>query len=195
MKRKATTLLLALLGAAAVHASTIDIVGFGPHETANVVIEGFYTGPVIAGVINLSLDGGAPFSAFCIDPFHYALDHSAGFSFQPLIPYLDSVTAWQVRAAFQLGDPSTPEGAAAEQLAIWEIVGGDRFTVIGNDFGAAELLTDIGSYHGSVPNLRALVGPGQDYGTVPETGSTLVMFATGLLALLGFAPRRVAVRS
>src|SRR5262249_4036811 len=55
------------------------------------------------------------------------------------------------------------KNAAGLQLAIWEIVGGNSFQVIGKDYHASEMLASLHSYTGPGADLIALTGPGQDY--------------------------------
>src|SRR5438132_8474661 len=87
--------------------------------------------------------------------------------------------------------------AAGLQIAIWEIVGGNKLSVLGNDYGASAMLAQLSSFTGKGANLIAVSGPGQDYvvasgsGTgsegnpsgVPENGSTLGFFALAIFAL------------
>src|SRR5437868_14936609 len=63
------------------------------------------------------------------------------------------------------------KNAAGLQLAIWEIVGGSSFQVIGKDYHASEMLTVLHSYTGPGANLIALTGPGQDYVAQTPPGS------------------------
>ncbi|MGZ8901787.1 MAG: VPDSG-CTERM sorting domain-containing protein, partial [Limisphaerales bacterium] len=84
--------------------------------------------------------------------------------------------------------------AAAMQLAIWEIVAGDMFTITSStDYGAAALIAQLPGYNGPKANLIALTGGGQDYviATVPEAGATLVLLGLGVCGLAAF--RRVRV--
>jgi cell division septation protein DedD len=60
--------------------------------------------------------------------------------------------------------------AAGLQLAIWEIVGGDDFSIIGKDYGANLMLAALGSYSGPGAGLIALTGPGQDYVVLTPPG-------------------------
>ena len=65
--------------------------------------------------------------------------------------------------------------AAGLQIAIWEILGGNKFSVLGNDYGAGAMLAQLNSFTGKGARLIAVSGPGQDYvvAGVPDTGSTL----------------------
>jgi hypothetical protein len=60
--------------------------------------------------------------------------------------------------------------AAGLQLAIWEIVGGDDFSVIGKDYGASLMLAALRTYSGPGARLIALTGPGQDYVVLTPPG-------------------------
>jgi hypothetical protein len=81
----------------------------------------------------------------------------------------------------------TANQAAAMQIAIWEIVAGDLFSVSGSDYGASVLLNQLATYAGPVANLVALTGPGQDYviQSVPEAGATVILLGLGMLATVG----------
>src|SRR5207248_5083166 len=66
----------------------------------------------------------------------------------------------------------TTNKAAGLQLAIWEIVGGDAFTVIGKDYGSGRMLAALQTYSGPGANLIALTGPGQDYVVLTPPGQS-----------------------
>jgi VPDSG-CTERM motif len=111
-----------------------------------------------------------------------------------------------------------PRKAAALQIAIWEVVGGNQFHLTsGRDYGASRLLSivEAPNYAGPRAGLMALTGPGQDFVidptdhvsvsvpvpprvpvSVPDTGSTLGLFGlalTGLVVLrLATARRRMS---
>jgi hypothetical protein len=75
--------------------------------------------------------------------------------------------------------------AAGLQIAIWEILGGNKFSVLGNDYGAGAMLAQLNSFTGKGAKLIAVSGPGQDYvvAGVPDNGSTLSFLALAALAL------------
>src|SRR5207244_5594271 len=62
------------------------------------------------------------------------------------------------------------KAAAGLQIAIWEIVGGDSFSVIGKKYGAYRMLAALQGYSGPGANLIALTGPGQDYVVLTPPG-------------------------
>jgi hypothetical protein len=86
----------------------------------------------------------------------------------------------------------TPEAAAGLQIAIWEVLsglGGQNFSVIGNDYGASLLISTITApgYNGPTANLVGISGAGQDYviprPTVPDGGATVTLFSLVLVGL------------
>ena len=109
--------------------------------------------------------------AFCIDPFTMALRSSPGYKFVPLTKAPEAPFTLSASEATEISDlwamfynPGMKENKAAGlQLAIWEIVGGDDFSIIGKDYGANLMLAALGSYSGPGAGLIALTGPGQDY--------------------------------
>jgi len=109
--------------------------------------------------------------AFCIDPFTMALRSSPGYKFVPLTKAPEAPFTLSASEAIEISDlwamfynPGMKENKAAGlQLAIWEIVGGDDFSVIGKDYGASLMLAALRSYSGPGAGLIALTGPGQDY--------------------------------
>lgn len=190
------TMLLAL-SAATSQATTFTVqdLGISPGSVATISVTGFYSGQVQAGINKLVVDGVA-MNGFCIDPFHFSLSSSPGYRFLPLTA---APKAPGTMNAFQAGEISslwamvysptmTGNQAAGMQIAIWEIVGGSRFSVSGNDYGASALLSELQSYTGPRAKLIALSGPGQDYVVpgVPENGSTLGFLALAALALALF---------
>jgi outer membrane biosynthesis protein TonB len=65
-----------------------------------------------------------------------------------------------------------PQKAAGLQLAIWEIVGGNHFSIIGENYHADRMLAALQSYTGPGANLIALTGPGQDYVVATPPGQS-----------------------
>lgn len=189
----AATLACAAAFVTSLHAFTVDELGVSPGETANISVTGFYTGEVSVGILKLVVDG-VPADGFCIDPFHFSLSSSAGYQFRsladaPKLPgTMGAIKADAIRKLWAMAytPKMTSEDAAGLQLAIWETVAGDNFSVNGNDYGAGLLLQRLEDYSGNGAKLIALSGPGQDYVTVPDGGSTLTFLAlaaTGLAAL------------
>ena len=179
---------------------TVQELSTDPRKTVNIQVEGFYSGYAYAGVVNMLVDGTLA-QGFCIDPFHFSSHNALQYEMVPLsqapkdLPGLfdgpmGAAKAEQISKLWAMAYlPSSPtwDGsvAAALQIAIWEIVAGDLFTVVGNDNGAANLLNQLNSYTGPGAQLIALTGPGQDYViATPEGGGTLLMFVIGAGALL-----------
>jgi len=171
---------------------TVQELGVSPGAVTKISVSGFYTGEVNAGIVNLVVDGVA-MNGFCIDLFHFSLSSSSSYQFLPLADAPKTPGTMNATQASQISDlwamayspTMTAEQAAGMQIAIWEIVGGSGFSVLGNEFGASALLSELQSYSGPGANLIALSGPGQDYVVqrVPESGSTLAFFALAVLAL------------
>jgi len=171
---------------------TLQELGISPGAVTQVSVSGFYTGEVEAGIVNLVVDGVA-MNGFCIDPFHFALSSSSGYQFLPLANAPKAPGTMNATQAGEISDlwamayspTMTAEQAAGLQIAMWEIIGGSNFSVLGNDFGAGTFLSELQSYSGPGTNLIALSGPGQDYVVqrVPESGSTVAFFALAALAL------------
>lgn len=194
--------LVALILGSAIPAKAVLVqeVAITPYKQVYVSVTGFYTGPALAGINQLLVDGVA-MNGFCIDPFHFALPSSSGYLYAPL--------ASAPKAPGTMGDAKallisklwgmaysptmTASQAAAFQIALWEIVGGPNFTLIGFDYGASDLLNQVTTYNGPVAILTALTGPGQDY-VVPDLSRTTgVPDGGATLGLLGFAVAGLAV--
>ena len=181
---------VSLLGSA--QALTVQELGVSPGETAGISVAGFYTGDVSVGILKLVVDGVAA-DGFCIDPYHFSLSSSSEYQFRsladaPKLPgTMGAIKAEAVSKLWAMAySPNmTSEEAAALQLAIWETIAGDNFSVLGNDYGASFLLQRLESYSGNGANLIALSGPGQDYVTpVPDGGSTLIFLALAAAGLV-----------
>jgi hypothetical protein len=183
---------------------TVQELGVTPGVVATISVTGFYTGNVYAGINKLVVDGVA-MDGFCIDPFHFSLSSSPGYQFLPLASApkppgtMNSTQAGEISHLWaMLYSPNmSANNAAGLQIAIWEIVGGNQFSVLGNDYGASAMLAQLNSFTGTGAHLIAVSGPGQDYvvpsnsGTggennppgVPENGSTFGFLALAALAL------------
>lgn len=181
---------VSLLGSA--QAVTVQELGVSPGETASISVGGFYTGDVSVGILKLVVDGVAT-DGFCIDPYHFSLSSSSEYEFRSLAdaPKLPgTMGAIKAEAVSKLWAMAyslnmTSEQAAALQLAIWETIAGDNFSVLGNDYGASFLLQRLESFSDNGANLIALSGPGQDYvTTVPDGGSTLIFLALAAAGLV-----------
>ena len=192
------------------NAITVTEVGVNPYETPRISCTGIGTATVYAGVNQLFVDG-TPMNGFCIDPFHWSLPTSTGYSYvalqnAPKGNLMGATTAtyierlWGSYYSTALGNATV---AAGLQIAIWKLVAGNQFALLsGNDYGAAGYITAVesGSYSGPVASLVGLTGPGQDYvvagtlpngGGVPDGGWTLMLLG-GALALLAGVRRRLA---
>jgi hypothetical protein len=173
-------------------AITVQELGVSPGETASISVTGFYTGDVSVGILKLVVDGVAT-DGFCIDPYHFSLSSSSEYEFRSLAegPKLPA-TMGAIKAeaisklwAMAYSPNMTAEEAAALQIAIWETLVGDNFSVLGNDYGAGFLLQRLEDYAGNGANLIALTGPGQDYVVpTPDSGSTLIFLAVAAAALV-----------
>ena len=199
--------LLASVLVAEVHAVPVTVreISVSPAKVASVEIKDFYTGGVYAGIVNMEVDGVAT-QGFCIDPFHFSSRSALQYEAIALedapkayLPYfsgdMGQTKADQISKLWGMAFSSTmsADAAAAMQLAIWEIVAGDMFTITSTtDYGAGALLAALADYKGPKANLIGLTGPGQDYviATVPEGGATLVLLGFGLCGLAAFRRTR-----
>lgn len=170
--------------------------GVTPSKTVKIDVADFYTGYAYAGVIKLVV-GGVAMDGFCIDPYHFSSTSPLVYKAVPITQAPKSpgtMTATQAQLVGSLlALAYTPaigaEAAAALQLAIWEVVGGDDFTLLqANDYGAAALIAQAKEYTGAQPSLIGLTGPGQDYVVmgppkVPDGGFTVLLLGTSLLGI------------
>lgn len=195
-----------LVGAALFAASlsaqafTVQEIAITPAQNVNIAVTGFYTGGAQAGINKLLVDGVAA-NGFCIDPYHFAVASSPGYEYSPLANSpkapltMGAVKADQIARLWTMAySPTmTASQAAAFQIAIWEIVGGTLFKVIGNDYGAQTLLSSLATFTGPGANLIGLTGPGQDYviqdvrtrpSAVPDQGATILLLVSALAIML-----------
>jgi len=168
------------LGLAAITSAQAHLVeDFGVRRgaPAHISLSTGFNGFVGAGIKNIHVDG-VQMDAFCIDPFTMALRSSPGYRFVPLTKAPEAPFTLSASEATEISDlwamfynPGMKENKAAGlQLAIWEIVGGDDFSVIGKDYGASLMLAALRSYSGPGAGLIALTGPGQDYVVLTPPG-------------------------
>lgn len=175
--------------------------GVSPYQIVKIDVDGFYTGYTYAGVVKLSVDG-VRMDGFCIDPYHASSTSPLLYQAVPLTQApkppgtMDANQALLIGALWALAyNPAiTADAAAALQLAIWEVIGGDDFTLLsGYDYGAAALLAAAKTYTGPQPSLIGLTGPGQDYivavSKVPDGGFTVLLLGISLIGIAAFQIR------
>jgi hypothetical protein len=177
----------------------VQEISVSPAKVVNINVTGFYSGGAYAGVVNLKVNG-TEMDGFCIDPFHFSSSSPLQYE---MVSLAEAPKAYLPNFTGEMGDAKalqisklwgmaysatmTASQAAAMQIAIWEIVAGDLFSVSGSDYGASLLLQQLETYAGPVANLVALTGPGQDYviQSVPEAGATLLMLGIGMAGMIG----------
>jgi hypothetical protein len=185
-------------------AVTVDELGTGPAEVVMIHLNGIGTIPVEAGVLKLNV-GGLGIDGFCIDPFHFSAGAMTGYQVvgltsAPKGSFMSAATALDIgRLWGNYYSPSMTAGdAAGLQIAIWELTGGNGFSLCSNnDFGAAGFLAAVQApdYDGPVADLAGLTGPGQDYAvlrqsvnvfaqTVPENSSTAALLGLAFTSML-----------
>src|SRR5438132_1312671 len=161
---------LGLLAPNPAQAHLVEDFGIRKGEPAHISLYTGFNAFVRAGTKKIRVDG-VQMHAFCIDPFTVALHSSPGYKFVPLTKAPEAPWTLSASRATEISDlwamfysPNmTTNKAAGLQLAIWEIVGGNDFTVIGKDYGSGSMLAALQNYSGPGANLIALTGPGQDY--------------------------------
>jgi VPDSG-CTERM motif len=177
--RSSLALSAAALSLAATPAQAHLVQDFGVRKGApvHISLSNGFNGFVGAGIKKLQVDGVA-MNGFCIDPFTMALHSSPGYKFVSLTKAPEAPWTLSANEATEISDlwamfykPKMKiKKAAALQIAIWEIVGGDDFTVIGKSYGANRMLAALDSYSGPGAGLIALTGPGQDYVVLTPPG-------------------------
>src|SRR2546429_5668179 len=168
---------LGLVATISAQAHLVEDFGVRRGAPAHISLSTGFNGFVGAGIKNIQVDG-VQMDAFCIDPFTMALRSSSGYKFVPLTKAPEAPFTLSASEAIEISDlwamfynPGMKENKAAGlQLAIWEIVGGDDFSVIGKDYGANLMLPRLWGYLGSGAGLIALTGPGQDYVVLTPPG-------------------------
>src|SRR5438552_7596140 len=169
--------LLSSLTAPSTHAVLVEDLGVRVGKPVHIATSTGFNGVVGAGIKSLRVDG-VLMDGFCIDPFTRALSSSSGYSFVPLTQAPEAPWTLSASGATQISDLWTmfyspdmkKKKAAGLQIAIWEIVGGDDFTVIGKSYGAKKMLAALDSYSRPGARLIALTGPGQDYVVLTPPG-------------------------
>src|SRR5881275_1282393 len=168
---------LSLVAANPAQAHLVEDFGVRNGAPAHISLSTGFNGFVGAGIKKVRVDG-LQMDAFCIDPFTMALRSAPGYKFVPLTNAPEAPWTLSASRATEISDlwamfysPNmTTNKAAGLQLAIWEIVGGDDFTVIGKDYGSGRMLAALQTYSGPGANLIALTGPGQDYVVLTPPG-------------------------
>jgi hypothetical protein len=168
---------LGLVAASSSKAHLVEDFGVRLGAPAHISLSTGFNGFAGAGIKKIQVDG-VQMDAFCIDPFTMALRSSSGYKFVPLTQAPEAPFTLSARGATEISDlwamfynPGMKENKAAGlQLAIWEIVGGDDFSVIGKDYGASNMLAALQNYSGPGAGLIALTGPGQDYVVLTPPG-------------------------
>ena len=168
---------LSLVAAHPVHAHLVEDFGVRKGAPVHISLSTGFNGFVGAGIKKLRVDGVA-MNGFCIDPFTVALHSSSGYRFVPLTKAPEAPWTLNATEATEISDlwamfykpKMKNKKAAGLQIAIWEIVGGDDFTVIGKSYGANRMLAALDSYSGPGAGLIALTGPGQDYVVLTPPG-------------------------
>ena len=168
---------LGLVATISAQAHLVEDFGVRRGAPAHISLSTGFNGFVGAGIKKIQVDG-VQMDAFCIDPFTMALRSSPGYKFVPLTKAPETPFTLSASEATEISDlwamfynPGMKENKAAGlQLAIWEIVGGDDFSVIGKDYGASLMLAALRSYSGPGAGLIALTGPGQDYVVLTPPG-------------------------
>jgi len=168
---------LGLAAASSAQAHLVEDFGVRRGAPAHISLSTGFNGFAGAGIKKIQVDG-VQMDAFCIDPFTMALRSYLGYKFVPLTKAPEAPFTLSASGATEISDlwamfynPGMKENKAAGlQLAIWEIVGGNDFSVIGKDYGASIMLAALRSYSGPGAGLIALTGPGQDYVVLTPPG-------------------------
>lgn len=204
------TVLIATVAACSTSSAvTVQEVGIGAHQTLEIQVHELSPNPVYvyAGIVELKVNGQSQ-GGLCIDPFHWSSGQAlADYNYASLTDH----AAVQSKPGIQLNgaqatvlsrlwstyynEALTDNGVAAGlQVAIWELVAGSSFSLVGNspDYGAASMLATVqsGSYRATGASLVALRGPvdGQDYVVqVPDGGATMLLLGLSLSAFFGLS--------
>src|SRR4029079_9885625 len=120
---------------------------------AHISLSTGFNGFVGAGIKKIKVDG-VQMDACLLERFPVRLRPSPGYRFVPLTKAPEAPFTLSASEATEISDlwamfynPGMKENKAAGlQLAIWEIVGGDDFPVMGKDYGASLMLAALRSY-------------------------------------------------
>lgn len=186
---------------------TVQEDGINPYETPTITTwidgTGSVTVEVYAGINQLTVDG-VQMNGFCVDPYHYSLSSSSGYSYVPLTSApkdhnMNQTTATDIERLWgkYYSPGMSANDAAGLQIAIWKLV--EPALTVNNDYGASVMLgvvedTSSYTYTGPTADLSALTGPGQDYVVaappgqtdltpVPDSGATVTLLGLALCGL------------
>ena len=205
--------LVATIGQTQATSITVKELSVNPAKIVNITITGgnfgsgrsTYSGNAYAGVVNILADGTA-MDAFCIDPFHFSSYSSLNYNVVDLqeapkdgLIYdgpMGATAADKISRLWAMAYSPTlsPLNAAALQLAIWEVVGGDYFKwndptpYVFDVYEEAQALLNRLPGQTTSADLVALKSVdqrGQDYvvARVPDGGATAALLGFGLLGL------------
>src|ERR1700730_14620457 len=129
---------LSLVPAKPAQAHLVQDFGIRKGAVVHISLAHGFNGFAGAGIKKLQVDGVA-MNGFCIDPFTMALHSSPGYKFVPLTKAPEAPWTLSPSEATEISDlwamfyrpKMNGKQAAGLQIAIWEIVGGDSFSVIG----------------------------------------------------------------
>src|SRR4029077_12317790 len=144
---------LSLVLAKPAQAHLVQDFGISQGAVVHISLTHGFNGFVGAVVKKLQVDGVA-MNGFCIDPFTMALHSSPGYKFVPLTEAPEAPWTLSPSAATEISDlwamfyrpKMKGTQAAGLQIAIWEIVGGNSFSVIGKRYGANRMLAALQGY-------------------------------------------------
>ena len=196
------------------HATSVTVkeLSVDPAKIVNITVYGgnygggsTFSGNAYAGVVNILADG-TPMDAFCIDPFHFSSSSPLTYNVVNLqdapkdgLIYdgpMGAIAADKISRLWAMAYSPTlsPLNAAALQLAIWEVVGGDYFKwndptpYVFDVYEEAQALLNRLPGQTTKADLVALKSVdqrGQDYvvARVPDGGATAALLGLGLLGL------------
>jgi len=182
---------LGLAATTSAQAHLVEDFGVRRGAPAHISLSTGFNGFVGAGIKKIQVDG-VQMDAFCIDPFTMALRSSPGYKFVPLTKAPEAPFTLSASEATEISDlwamfynPGMKENKAAGlQLAIWEIVGGDDFSIIGKDYHTEEKVV---GYYSTGDRMKTWGGLGAFWG-----GIWGLLFGAGFFLIPGIGPVLVA---